>query len=462
MDNYTKKTLLFLLNAIMFVKRAFVRFFQFIGRGGKSLNNVYERTIGPTLYQWFYSIQKKFGLVRFLKTGGWIGFFGRRGTLQGLLFVVLFIIMIPQTRLYSANTPTIPGQGTLLYTLVGPGEQDFGIIDGYIVEEAAALAVDTPDRTWRDGAVSADQAVPVGEIILEPEDISSISVGGTAVTKPTILPGNELPVVTLPDKPQATGRTIIVTHTVEPGDTIGAIAEQYNISVVTILWANNLTTRSYIRPGDSLKILPTAGVLHTVVRGDTVSSLANKYDAEAGKIIAFNKLQKDGSDIIIGENLIIPGGEMPVPKRTYTAPTRIATPLRNVAAPPPSVSAPAGSGYLWPTSVRTITQYYGWRHTGLDIAGPTGSPIYASRGGTVTKSQCGWNGGYGCMIIVDHGGGITTLYAHNSQLYVNVGDVVTQGQTMAAMGSTGRSTGPHIHFEIRVNNRHTNPLQYIR
>lgn len=461
MDKFAKQTLLFLLNIVMFVKRSLVRFFQFLGQGTRALNRLYERTVGPTFYQWTYTLQKKVSLIRFLKTGGWVGFFGRRSTLQAMLFLVLFVVMIPQTRLYTAETPTLPGQGTLLYTLVGPGEQDFGEIDEYIVEEAP-LAVDTPDRTWRDGAVSADQAVPVGEIITQPEDIAAISVGGTAVTKPTILPGNELPVVTSPDKPQATGRTEVVNHTVEPGDTVGAIAEQYNISVVTILWANNLTTRSYIRPGDSLKILPTSGVLHTVVRGDTVSSLAKKYDAESEKIIAFNKLQKDGSDIIIGESLVIPGGEKPAPKRTYTAPRRVATPLRNVAAPPPSVAAPAGSGYLWPTSVRTITQYYGWRHNGLDIAGPTGSPLYASRGGTVVTSQCGYNSGYGCYIVLDHGSGVTTLYGHASQLYVNVGDVVSQGQTIAAMGSTGRSTGPHIHFEIRVNGRRANPLQYIR
>jgi LysM repeat protein len=461
MDIYTKKGILFILSVLMFVKRTIVRFFQLLGRFGARLNSLYERTIGPTIYQWFYTVQKKVVPIRFVKNMGFVGFFGKRSTLQGILFFALFIIMIPQTRLYSADTPTIPGQGTLLYTLVGPGEQDFGTIEAYIVEEAF-LVTETPEKTWREGAVSTDQATPIGEIIVEPEDIAAISVGGTAVTKPTILPGNELPVSISSDTPQATGRTEVTTYTVESGDTIGDIAEKYNISVVTILWANNLTARSYIRPGDTLKILPTTGVLHTVKRGDTVSSLSKKYDAESEKIIAFNKLQKDGSDIIIGENLIIPGGEKPAPKYTYTKPSSIATPLRNVAAPPPSVSSPAGSGYLWPTSVHTITQYYGWRHAGLDIAGPVGSPLYASRGGAVIKSQCGYNGGYGCYVILDHGNGVTTLYGHASQLYVNVGEVVSQGQTIAAMGSTGRSTGSHIHFEIRVSGRHANPLQYIR
>jgi len=151
---------------------------------------------------------------------------------------------------------------------------------------------------------------------------------------------------------------------------------------------------------------------------------------------------------------------MPTP--VYVAPVRKYTQLSNIAAPPPSVAAPAGSGYLWPAGVRYISQYFGWRHTGLDIAGKIGTGLYASRAGTVTRSQCGWNGGYGCYIIIDHGNGITTLYGHASRLYVSVGEYVSQGQTFAAMGSTGRSTGSHLHFEVRVNGARQNPLRYIR
>lgn len=461
MDTYSKRIILFILSIIMLLKRAVVRFFQFLGKIVSWINRLYERTIGPTLYQWLYRLNKKIVSLRFLKVGGLVGFFGRRSTLQILLFFVLFVIMIPQTRLYTSKGLSIPGQQTLLYKMVGPGDQDFGAPEEYIVEEAI-LAVGIPEKTWREGTVSADQVTPVGQIIQHPVDISAISVGGTAITKPTILPGNELTYITSPDTSQMTGRTEIILYTVISGDTIGAIAEKYNISVATILWANNLTTRSYIRPGDTLKILPTSGVLYTVKRGDTVSSLAKEYDADIKEIVSFNKLQKDGSDIIIGESLIIPGGEMPVPKYTYSAPSSISTPLRNVAAPPPSISAPAGSGYLWPTSVRTITQYYGWRHTGLDIAGHVGTPVYASRAGIVIKSQDGYNGGYGNYIIIDHGGGITTLYGHNSVRYVEVGEYVGQGQTIAAMGSTGRSTGSHVHFEVRINNKYLNPLQYVR
>ena len=462
MNKQAKKALLFLLSIVMFVKRLLVGFFQLIARGFSRLNGLYEKTIGPTFYHWLYTIQKKTRWVSLLKTSGLLGFFGRRSVLQVGLFSVLIIIMVPQTKLYTAETTKIPGRNTLLYKMVGPGEQDFSVED-YIIEESLP-PVAQADRNWRDGAISSHQSTIVGEVRPHVEYISAISVGGTAVTKPTILPGNQLPTQEVSGTSQATERKSVTEYVVQSGDTIGAIAEAFRISVETIFWSNNLTARSYIRPGDTLKILPTDGLVHVVARGDTVSSLANTYDTESSKIIAFNNLQKDGSDIIIGESLIIPDGTKPVPKSTYRVPeSRPYTPLTDVAAPPPSVAAPAGSGYLWPLGAHVITQYYGFQHTGVDISGGgTGTSIYATRAGTVIKSQCGWNGGYGCYIIIDHGDGVHSLYGHASQLYVSDGESVTQGQTIAAMGNTGRSTGPHLHFEIRVNGVRANPLKYVR
>ncbi|OIO19164.1 MAG: hypothetical protein CO029_02685 [Candidatus Magasanikbacteria bacterium CG_4_9_14_0_2_um_filter_41_10] len=462
MNKQAKKTLLFLLSIVMFFKRVLVGFFQLVGKGFIRVNGLYEKTIGPTLYQWFYTLQKNIRWISMLKTSGLLGFFGRRSVLQIVLFLTLCIIMVPQTKLYTAERATQPGQNTLLYRLVGPGEQDFSL-DELTVEQAVPVFEET-DRSWRDGAISADQQNALSQLPPVIDDIAAISVGGTAVTKPTILPGNQLPTQQDSSMSQGESRKSVIEYTVESGDTIGAIAEAFHISQATILWANDLTTRSFIRPGDTLKILPTDGLIHTVARGDTVSSLANTYDTESSKIIAFNNLQKDGSDIIVGETLIIPDGIKPVPKSTYTVPqSRPYTPLTNVAAPPPSISAPAGSGYLWPLGAHVITQYYGFQHTGLDISGGgTGTPIYASRGGTVKISQCGYNGGYGCYIILDHGDGVNTLYGHASQLYVSAGETIIQGQTIAAMGNTGRSTGPHLHFEVRINGVRTNPLKYIR
>lgn len=114
----------------------------------------------------------------------------------------------------------------------------------------------------------------------------------------------------------------------------------------------------------------------------------------------------------------------------------------------------------WPAGVRKITQYFSWRHTGLDIAGPLGTPIYAADSGTVEIE--GWGSGYGNQIVINHGGGKKTRYAHLSKFYVEKGEAVTKGQAIAAMGSTGWSTGSHLHFEVIINGTKYNPLNYIK
>jgi murein DD-endopeptidase MepM/ murein hydrolase activator NlpD len=230
------------------------------------------------------------------------------------------------------------------------------------------------------------------------------------------------------------------------------------------LSANNLTARSYIRPGQKLAILPVDGVVHTVARGDTLSKIARTYAANSDTIVEFNELE-EGSTLKVGDQLIVPGGVKPQPKPIVAnTPAIVGRPdaIDKVTAPPPSVDAPAGVGYVWPTAATIITQYFGLRHTGVDIAGKQGLAIYATKAGTVITSQCGWNGGYGCYIKIDHGGGVVSWYGHASKMFVEVGDVVTQGQTIALVGTTGNSTGPHLHFEIRVNNKYQNPLSYVR
>lgn len=447
------KLLLYILRGLVFLKQGLFWFFKhvgvFLGKG----YSVYRRTIGFYVYKIFFLLTSRSKRRIARLAGGPLAFLGRRGTMQVFLLFVIIMILVPQSKLYSAEPTEVPGRKTLLYQLVGPGDHEFD------VDEIAIEVVDQPieiESVWRQGSVVSQYDGT--DFIEGPEEISSISSGGSALTKPVILPGVDVGDVVAETDDQRT-RNGVKIHVVQPGDIIGKIAEIYRLNVTTILWANGLTSRSYIRPGDELKILPVDGVMHKVARGDTVSKIAKKYDTDQAKIVEQNKLQKDGSDIVIGEELIIPGG---VIQRRYVAAPRSSSAFRSIAAPPPSVNAPAGSGYLWPTSVRRITQYFGWRHTGLDVAGPVGTPIYASKAGKVTRSQCGWNGGYGCYIIIDHGGGVQTLYAHNSQHYVSVGQQVSQGQTIAAMGSTGRSTGPHIHYEVRVNGRRQNPLRYIR
>lgn len=260
---------------------------------------------------------------------------------------------------------------------------------------------------------------------------------------------------------QSMYRNKIVDYVVQNGDTISGIAHKFNISAQTILWSNNLTLRSVLKPGTTLKILPSTGVLHTVKRGETILAIANKYKADAQKILEANGLSSM-SQIKIGQELIIPDGIRPTASVVYTAPSKTISQIGNIISPIPQAAKPnSATKLLWPTAARRITQYYGWRHTGVDIAGPIGTAIYAADDGIVETA--GWNkGGYGYYIIINHGNGIRTLYGHASKLLVSKGETVARGQVIMLMGSTGRSTGPHLHFEVRLSSGRTNPLSYIR
>jgi len=253
-------------------------------------------------------------------------------------------------------------------------------------------------------------------------------------------------------------RTKTVEYTVKSGDLVGTIAEEFGVSVSTILWENNLSAYSIIRPGDKLRILPISGLNHKVQRNETLGLIAKKYGVDEDKILKYNKGIKK-SALQIGQKILIPGGK----KSTYAPykPKRYSgfSAIKNIVKPANAQAIP-GNKMQWPTSATIITQYYSWRHHGLDIAGPIGTPLYAADAGTVEVA--GWGRGYGNQIVINHGGGKKTRYAHCSKFYVKKGDKVSKGQTIAAMGSTGWSTGPHIHFEVIINGVRYNPLGYIR
>lgn len=444
------KLFLYILRSFIYMKRGVVYLFNnflFIFSKGHA---IYRKTLGFYLYKAFFifknRVLKKINISHNVQ---FIDFLGQRWALQIVVFLFLLLIMVPHSKVYPKDIEKIAGHDTILYKLVGPGDQDFQI-DTEEINIQQLAQKDT--RSWREGVAVSDSVGTSEKTIIEAQEISGMIAGGAALSKPTILPGSTS---------QTSGgetRTGIVYHTVQSGEVVGSIAGKYGLSVATVLWANNLTARSYIRPGDKLAILPVEGVMHKVKKGDTVSTIAKLYNAETKDIVTFNKLQEGGEDIVIGETLLVPNGKKPQPVYTYSS----GSTFSSLAAPLPSISAPAGSRYIWPAGVKRITQYFGWRHTGLDIAGPIGTPIYAARAGKVIRSQCGWNGGYGCYIILDHGGGINTLYGHNGKLFVEFGEEVAQGQNIAAMGSTGRSTGSHIHFEVRVRGVRVNPLQYVR
>ncbi|OGF21547.1 hypothetical protein A2316_04315 [Candidatus Falkowbacteria bacterium RIFOXYB2_FULL_38_15] len=333
------------------------------------------------------------------------------------------------------------GQKSILFALNrNTGEQFDEIFDELVVEE---ITKDGNEKVLSYLGEEAGIVVPGG------------SVGPNLPLLP-INPGEGLLLPSLGEQ-----RTKIIDYVVGEGDTLGGIAEKFNLKVVTILWANKLTERSLIRPGDKLVILPVDGVVHKVKKNDTVGGIAKYYGAESGKIIEGNALA-DAGDINVGEILVVPDGKMP----TIVAvkpPSRVQPSSRDIFTIP-SVKPSAEGKMVWPTSAKIITQYFGWKHVGLDIAGPKNSSIYAAKAGTVEVAQAGWNNGYGTYIIIDHGGGVKTLYGHNNKLLVLVGDVVEAGQEIGKMGNTGNVrgvTGIHLHFEVRINGKKNNPLHYL-
>lgn len=246
-------------------------------------------------------------------------------------------------------------------------------------------------------------------------------------------------------------RSGIENYTVVAGDTLASIADKFDISVETIKWANNLKTDT-IKPGQILKIPPVTGVVHKVSSGETIYSIAKKYKTSAQNIInfPFNEFTDlDTFGLTAGQILYVPDGvieeEKPVISKYFA---QVQQGVRG------------SSNFIWPTS-GIITQYPVWYHMAVDIANNSSPSILASDGGTVIFAGC-YSYGYGCHIIIDHGNGYQTLYAHLSQLYVSTGQVVDQGQQIGVMGSTGRSTGPHLHFEIRSGGTLLNPLSFLK
>jgi murein DD-endopeptidase MepM/ murein hydrolase activator NlpD len=258
-------------------------------------------------------------------------------------------------------------------------------------------------------------------------------------------------------------RDQILEYEVQGGDTLSSIAKKFDITVDTIKWANNLEDIASIRPGQKLKILPLTGVAHQVQRGDTVYTIAKKYDTNPQAIVdfPFNDIGENLS-IRIGQVLIVPDGTPPEKPRATKAPVRVIDgPTRT--APSTQGDGVSKGSYIWPVR-GLISQGYRSYHKALDIAGGTGDAIVASDGGEVIVS--GWvdNSGYGNRIMIKHPNGAVTLYAHlqaNSNR-VKVGDRVSQGQVIGLRGSTGRSTGPHLHFEIRQGGNLINPLNVLK
>jgi murein DD-endopeptidase MepM/ murein hydrolase activator NlpD len=277
--------------------------------------------------------------------------------------------------------------------------------------------------------------------------------------------------------PKDRERRAVEEYVVKTGDTLSTIAQDWNVTVDTIKWANDLSS-DLVRPGQKLDIPPSDGVLVTVKSGDTLSGLAKKYSANEQAIADFNWLDYPFT-LEKGTQLFIPEGKMPAPAPTVAKRSTPSSYVSNRSVPNTNVGAAdpnVGKFLGWPVSGGgKISQYYkGYYHRGIDIADKRAPKIVAAASGTVIFAGCYGScpplgstyGGsnYAWSIQIDHGNGYTTWYAHLKDIYVRSGQSVSRGQAIGQMGSTGRSTGIHLHFEVRKGSAYgtqVNPLYYV-
>ncbi|MFC1632604.1 peptidoglycan DD-metalloendopeptidase family protein [Patescibacteria group bacterium] len=326
-------------------------------------------------------------------------------------------------------------------SVAGDVESDYGKGTAAFI----ALAIDATNAQKTPEIIQTDQEYQEGQVI------PIINSSGTTM-KPQMIQTTR----------SNSERSMPFGYTVLPGDTITGIASKFDLKATTVMWANGLNSKSTLKAGKAIWILPVDGVRHVVKKGDSLSAIASKYKANKERILQLpmNNLRGGGS-LVIGKAIVVPGGTMPAPPKPKPI-VSTATAYRSPYSGSSSYSGSTASTgrFTWPTNhSRMINQYYHWGHTGIDIECKYGNTINAADGGVVTSR--GWYGGYGYQLTIRHDNGIVTRYAHLSSFRISNGQRVGRGQIVGMCGSTGWSTGTHLHFEVIVNGSTRNPLGYL-
>jgi len=239
----------------------------------------------------------------------------------------------------------------------------------------------------------------------------------------------------------------ISVYKVKPGDTLSQIAHMFDVSVNTIKWANDL--EGAVQPGDSLVILPISGIKHKVKSGGTIADIANKYKADGREIALFNGISVD-TPLTLGQEIIVPNVDLVQVEAKAKPKSKSIAKKSSITKSASSASSGSSNWLIKPVNGAVRSQgIHGYN--AVDLAAPAGTPIYAAGSGTViiAKSGAGWNGGYGNYVVIKHSNGAQTLYAHMNTVVVSSGETVSQGEQIGSVGNTGKSTGSHLHFEVR-------------
>ena len=292
--------------------------------------------------------------------------------------------------------------------------------------------------------------------------VSSLVHHSAQATFTSLAQTNEYSTISL-DSNDIKENLVVTEYVVQPGDTVTEIAEKHGLSTDTLLWANDITATSPIKPGQELKILPFNGLVYTAKDGDTISKIADRFDAQEIDIIEVNKLSngktvKPGQDIIVprsferGSYLLARGGSDEVEADeddvSKDEDAEEAPVVAEDEPEPEAAEVVSRSGWTCPAPGAVLTQGPHGSSGGVDFGAPVGTSVIAADGGTVTKAATGYNGGYGNVVEIDHHDGTTSLYAHLSSVLVSKGESVSAGQALGYIGLTGKTTGPHLHFEV--------------
>ena len=284
------------------------------------------------------------------------------------------------------------------------------------------------------------QNIQLLESSLNYESTSARGGGDITIVNNNSLLSDSGPLGTIADIEDKVGSDQISIYVVREGDNLSQIASMFNVSVNTIIWSNDINRGGKITPGQTLVILPISGVKYEVKKGDTVKSIAKKLGSDADEIIRFNDLP--AWDNWPKARLLSSPTEKSLP---LLQPNRVQSPIRYTAPTalitPDITLRPVADG-------RKSQGLHGYN--GVDLADSCGTPVMASASGDVIISrEGGWNGGYGNYVVISHSNGTQTLYSHLSSNIVSAGWHVVKGQVIGYIGSTGKSTGCHVHFEVR-------------
>ena len=322
---------------------------------------------------------------------------------------------------------------------------------------AAYGASEEVAASWDLGLFTGTPVTAIGEVAAE-----YMRTGGTPVllaAAQQLIPRRSALQLASTGSSQSQEGVTIIRHTVAQGESLSTIAAKYSVTINTIAWANNLTNVNKLKVGQVLEFPSISGVIHKVRSGESIWTIAKRYGVSGEEIVQANALD-DPNRLALNQVLVIPGGR---PLSSQSSTVQLASRGSTSSRDGSSGGGTSALSFAWPATGRISSNYglrWGRTHHGIDLAVPIGTTVRAAAAGKVIFS--GTQSGYGRLVIIDHGNGITTRYGHNSKLLVSVGQWVEAGERIALSGNTGNSTGPHLHLEIRINGSSVDPLKNLK